>query len=279
MAVSLRFGRNVGWPTDQNGCVTHDQGMNSIIMEPAPRHLSSGDLAPEGMPVIKQDLLSESEVFGGLTDTQMRRVDELTSMTQCERGKVFFSPEDSPGTIYFLKEGRVRLYRRTSDGKQLTVAVLDRGAVFGENRLIGQNHAGVYAEADEHCLLCVMPSAHLETLITEVPAVALNLLRYVGQRLQRTTELAEEVAFWSVRRRLAKTILELDDRYGHPTLGGGRIVNKTFTQSDISEMCGSTRETVAELMSAWKKQGVLSTRRRRIVIEDRSVLESVLADA
>src|SRR3712207_8812113 len=53
------------------------------------------------------------------------------------------------GTIYFLKEGRVRLYRRTPEGKQLTVAVLDRGAVFGESRLIGQNHAGVYAERSE----------------------------------------------------------------------------------------------------------------------------------
>ena len=56
---------------------------------------------------------------------------------RCERGKVFFSPHDAPGTIYFLKEGRVRLYRRTPQGKQLTVAVLDRGAVFGESRMIG----------------------------------------------------------------------------------------------------------------------------------------------
>jgi CRP/FNR family transcriptional regulator len=169
----------------------------------------------------------------------------------------------------------VRLYRRTPEGKQLTVAVLDRGAVFGESQMIGQTHAGVYAEADEHCLLCVMPSGHLEVLIAEVPQVGLNLLKFVGQRLQRTTELAEEVAFWSVRRRLARTILELDERYGHPTLTGARIVNKAFTQSDIAEMCGSTRETVAELMSAMKKQGIIGTRRRRIVIEDRDALEAL----
>ncbi|MCW2926227.1 MAG: putative transcriptional regulator [Thermoleophilia bacterium] len=254
----------------------HHQGMNSLTMVPDAFSLPDDTTAPErSSAVIKQDLLEESEIFGGLTDAQMQRVDALTSVTQCERGKVFFSPEDTPGTIYFLKEGRVRLYRRTPEGKQLTIAVLDRGAVFGESRLIGQNHAGVYAEADEHCQLCVMPAGHLEVLIGEVPLVGLNLLRFVGQRLQRTTELAEEVAFWSVRRRLARTILELDERYGHPTLGGGRIVNKTFTQADIAEMCGATRETVAELMSALKKQGILGTRRRRIVIEDREALEAL----
>ena len=248
--------------------------MNLLEMVPPP------DPSPQQRPaaLAKQELLQESELFGGLSDAHMQRVDALTSMTQCERGKVFFSPQDTPGTIYFLKEGRVRLYRRTPGGKQLTVAVLDRGAVFGESQLIGQNHAGVYAEADEHCLLCVMPSGHLEVLIDEVPRVGLNLLRFVGQRLQRTTELAEEVAFWSVRRRLARTILELDERYGHPTLTGGRIVNKTFTQADLAEMCGSTRETVAELMSALKKQGILATRRRRIVVQDSAALERLLAD-
>lgn len=250
--------------------------MNLLTMTPP----AAADLDMDARPkaVIKHELLQESELFAGLSDPQMQRVDQLTAMTQCERGKVFFSPEDAPGTIYFLKEGRVRLYRRTPDGKQLTIAVLDRGAVFGESSLIGQTHAGVYAEADEHCLLCVMPSGHLEQLVAEVPQVGLNLLRFVGQRLQRTTELAEEVAFWSVRRRLAKVLLELDDRYGHPTLSGGRIVNKTFTQADIAEMCGSTRETVAEMMSALKKQGVLATRRRRIVIEDRETLERLRAD-
>ena len=265
----------VGGPTDAQVEARHDRGMNLLIMVPPDVDITASATDPGDKPraVIKGELLQESEVFAGLTDAQMQRVDALTAMTQCERGKVFFSPEDTPGTIYFLKEGRVRLYRRTREGKQLTVAVLDRGAVFGESRLIGQNHAGVYAEADEHCLLCVMPAGHLETLIAEVPQVGLNLLRFVGQRLQRTTELAEEVAFWSVRRRLARTILELDDRYGHPTMGGGRIVNKTFTQSDIAEMCGSTRETVAELMSALKKQGIISTRRRRIVIEDHAALE------
>jgi CRP/FNR family transcriptional regulator len=248
--------------------------MNLLVMEPAATELDV-PADTKARAILKHEHLQENEVFEGLSDRQMQRVDELTSMTQCERGKVFFSPEDTPGTIYFLKEGRVRLYRRTPEGRQLTVAVLDRGAVFGESTFIGQNHAGVYAEADEHCLLCVMPAGHLEVLISEVPQVGLNLLRFVGQRLQRTTELAEEVAFWSVRRRLAKTILELDERYGHPTMGGGRIVNKTFRQSDIAEMCGATRETVAELMSAMKKQGIIGTRRRRIVIEDRAALEQL----
>jgi CRP-like cAMP-binding protein len=203
-------------------------------------------------------------------------VDEMTAMTQCERGKVFFSPEDQPGTIYFLKEGRVRLYRQTDDGKQLTVAMLDRGSIFGESSLIGQSHSGVYAEAVEQGLLCVMPANHLRELISRFPRIGLNLLEFVGRQLQRSQELAEEVAYWSVKRRLARLILELDERYGHPTLTGGRIVNKAFTQADLAEMIGSTRETIAELMSSLKKQDIIGVRRRRIVIEDPDALQALV---
>lgn len=235
-------------------------------------------LTREPLPTSEQkhNYLEESSLFAGLKDRELKAVDELTAMTQCERGKVFFSPEDTPGTIYFLKEGRVRLYRRTPDGKQLTVAMLDRGAVFGESALIGQSHAGVYAEADEHCLLCVMPAGNLRQLIAQIPLVGLNLLQHVGERLRRSQELAEEVAFWSVKRRLARTLLDLDSRYGHPTLTGGRIINKPFTQADLAEMTGSTRETIAELMSSLKKQEIIDTRRRRIVIVDEAALQSLM---
>jgi CRP/FNR family transcriptional regulator len=221
----------------------------------------------------KAALLSDSQLLAGLTDSELREVDRLTAMTRCERGKVFFSPEDEPGTVWFLKAGRVRLYRRTGDGKQLTVAMLDPGAVFGENALIGQTHAGVYAEAAEDGLLCVMPASSLRELVQRFPRIGLNLLVQVGQRLKRSQELAEEVAYWSVKRRLARLLLELDERYGHPTLGGGRVINKAITQAEIAELIGSTPETVAEQVISMKKLAVHASRGRRLVICDRAELE------
>lgn len=223
----------------------------------------------------KQAYLEESQLFAGLSAAQLKRVDEITATSRCERGRIFFAPGDAPGTIYFLKEGRVRLYRRTEGGKQLTVAVLDRGAVFGESALIGQANAGVYAEADEECMLCVCPAEHLRTLVTEIPTIGLNLLEYVGGRLQRSQEQSEEIAYWSVRRRLARTLLELDERYGRPTLDGTSIIDRTFTQAELAEMIGSTRETVAELMSQLKGTGVLGTRRRRVIVQDAQALRAM----
>lgn len=216
----------------------------------------------------KQEYLQESQLFAGLSPSQLARIDEMTAMTRCERGRIFFSPEDTPGTLYVLKEGRVTLWRQAHDGRQLILASLDRGSVFGESSMLGESYAGVYAEAAEECLLCVLPAANLRALMVEVPQVGLNLLDFVSRRLQRSQELAEQVAYWPVRKRLATLIVELVERYGHPTMDGATIVNKAITQAELGQMIGATRETTAEALGHLRGEGVIELRKRRIVVLD-----------
>ncbi len=232
---------------------------------------SMGNTTP--VPTLsKIDYLSESQVFAGLTHEEMRSFEDLTTMTTCERGKIFFSAHDSPGTIYVLKRGAVRLFRRDAEGHQLTVAMLDAGSIFGESALLGQSHAEVYAEATDECLLCVIPTAQMRELIRTFPQIGLNLLEHVGERLRRAQELSSEMAYWTVQRRLAHQLEQLAERYGHPSMIGGTVISKTLTQTDLAEMVGATRQTVSELMSSLAKQGIVSVRRRKIVIHDAAAL-------
>lgn len=222
----------------------------------------------------KRAHLLESEMFEGLSAKDMDTVEELTTVTRCERGRIFFRPEDVPETIYILKEGRIRLYRETEDGRQLTVGVLDPGSVFGESTLLGQNMSGVYARAEEEGLLCVMRSDHLRQLIERVPQIGLNLLQHVGTMARASQELAEQVAYWPVARRLAKQLLELADRYGRPTLDGNTIIDHAITQAEIADLVGSTRETVASLLGTFRANGIITNRGRKIIVVDRMGLEA-----
>lgn len=220
----------------------------------------------------KADHLSKSQVFAGLTQAEMRSFEDLITMTTCKRGKVFFSAHDSPGTIYILKQGAVRLFRRDEQGHQLTLAMLDAGAIFGESALLGQSLADVHAEATDDCLLCVIPTAQMRDLLRTFPQIGLNLLEHVGERLRRAQELSGEMAYWTVQRRLANQLTQLADRYGHPSLLGGTVIDKKLNQTDLAEMVGATRQTVSELMSSLTKQGIIGIRRRKIVVHDPDAL-------
>ncbi len=226
-------------------------------------------------PVSKETYLRESRLFAGLSAADVKQIERLTTMTECRRGRVFFSPEDAAGTIYVLKRGRVRLYRQDDQGRALTVASLDAGAVFGESALLGQAHPGIYAEAIDDGLVCVIPTAEMKTLIKRFPQIGLNLIQFLGERLLRSQELSEEMAYWPVNRRLAHQLLLLNDRYGRPSLTGGTIISERFTQSDLADMIGSTRQTVSELMGAFADREILTIRRRRIIIRNEAALRAL----
>ncbi len=223
----------------------------------------------------KEAYLRESRLFAGLPHADVRKIESLTTMTECHRGRVFFAPEDAAGTIYVLKRGRVRLYRCDDRGHTLTVAVLGAGSIFGESALLGEAHPGIYAEAIDDGLVCVIPSAEMKALIKRFQQIGLNLIEFLGERLLRSQELSEEMAYWPVNRRLAHELLLLKDRYGRPSLTGGSIIGEKFSQTELAEMIGSTRQTVSELMGALADRGIIAIRRRRIVIRDEAALRDL----
>ncbi len=223
----------------------------------------------------KESYLRESRLFAGLSHADVKQIERLTTMIECRQGRVFFSPQDASGTVYILKRGRVRLYRKDEQGRALTIAVLDPGSVFGESALLGRAHAGIYAEAIDDGLICVVPSAEMKALIKRFPQIGLNLIQFLGERLLRSQELSEEMAYWSVNRRFAHQLLLLKASYGHPSLTGGSIIREPFTQSDLAEMIGATRQTVSELMGVLSRRKIISIRRRRIVIHDEAALEEL----
>ncbi len=103
----------------------------------------------------------------------------------------------------------------------------------------------------------------MKALIKRFPQIGLNLVQFLGERLLRSQELSEEMAYWSVNRRLAHELLLLKQRYGHPSLAGGIVIREPLTQSDLAEMVGATRQTVSELMGMLSRRKIISIRRRR----------------
>jgi CRP-like cAMP-binding protein len=133
----------------------------------------------------KLGYLREAEVFASLSVTEWTWLAESTTMVTCDRGRVFYTPDEPGEVVFLLKRGRVDLYRLAPDGRKLVVATLGDHTLFGEMSLIGQQMYGCFAEAAEDCLLCVLSRSDLQALIRRNPEVGLRLLADLGNRLQQ----------------------------------------------------------------------------------------------
>ena len=83
--------------------------------------------------------------------------------------RVFFTPGDRSDALFMLKKGKVRIYKVTPEGWQLTLGVVESGTMFGEMALTAQRMREAYAEAVEPSDICVLRSEDLEWLVRENP--------------------------------------------------------------------------------------------------------------
>ena len=116
--------------------------------EPLPPRTALSD------PELKAGLLREVDLFDGLSTDQLREISRSLPMSTCRVGRLVTSPDDDDERLYIIKRGRVRLYRLTPEGKQLTLDILDKGRIVGRMSWLGQELNEVYAEAIEDALVC-----------------------------------------------------------------------------------------------------------------------------
>jgi CRP-like cAMP-binding protein len=219
------------------------------------------------METVKLEALSEIDIFQDLTDQEMEEMDRSTTMSTTEPGRVFYGPDEAGEVLFLLKKGRVQLYRLSPEGKKLVVAVLEKGAIFGEMSLVGQGMHNTFAEAIDECTLCVMSRMDVERIVREKPQVALRFLESMAIRLRQTEAKLEDLAFKSIPVRLAALLQDL----ASGSNSGDTI--EGYTHQDLAEMLGTYRETATQTLNEFKSQGWVEIGRKRIRIVDASALE------
>ncbi|MBM4417306.1 MAG: Crp/Fnr family transcriptional regulator [Chloroflexi bacterium] len=189
-------------------------------------------------------------------------------MTTVAKGKTIYRQDDTAEGLFLLKQGGVRLSRIAPSGKRLDLALLEPGTFFGEMPLLGERMRNAFAEAVEDCTLCVMSQHDIERLIVSRPQVTLRMLGIGGSRLAAAEARLEDLAYRSVRVRLASVLLRLARERQGPI--------QDTTHQALGDMVGAYRETVTKILDQLYDEGVVDLARKRIEIRRPERLEALL---
>ncbi len=226
----------------------------------------------------KLGLLSEVALFAGLSEVDIAAIGHATTMTHCVRGQQILSPDDPPDRIHIIKKGRVRVFRISPDGKQLTLDIFEKGTILGDMSLLGQGRLPeAYAEAIDDGVICTITPDELRRLIERYPVIGVNIIRHLSRRLQSAERELESMAYQRVDQRLARKLLDLGQRFGVRT-ERGTLIQANLTQQELAEMVGTTRETLAHTLGDFRRRGLLDTAHHHVLIRDAAELAEIAGD-
>lgn len=222
-------------------------------------------------------VLSLVDIFEPLSSEELKQINWKSLSTRAGRGKTFYTPMDLAETLFVVREGRVRVFRKSPGGREFTVAVLESGTVFGEMSLTGQRLRNSYAQAVEDSEVAAMCRADVERLILDRPRVGLQLVHLLSNRLWASETRMEDLATKTVPARLAGLILLLVEEQGVVTRDGYKVPVR-YTHRQLGTMIGANREVVTRAFSRLREAGAIATRRRFIHVEDIEILRGATED-
>jgi CRP-like cAMP-binding protein len=217
-------------------------------------------------------LLKKCVLFRNLGEHARDALVARAHMRSYAAGENIFVMGTQHDSMMAVLSGDVKISVSSTDGKEVVLAVLHSGDVFGEIAMLDGNRRSADANAITPCNLAILHRRDVLSALEKNPAAWLGLVEVLCRRLRRTDQHLVELALLEVPGRVAKALLRAVDGERESTR---EAADFRLSQRELGNMVGATRESVNKCLQEWQRDGVIRMRRGVISIADRAALEAL----
>ncbi len=211
----------------------------------------------------KAEILKQSLLFSSLNEGELAELSRLAIERNFKLDEFVFWEGDASNYFYIVVEGRIKIAKYSSSGKEFIIAFFGPGEMFGEVAVFEGKPYPASAQAVADTKVLVIKKDDFLSFLATRPQVALEIINVLGGRLRDAQGRLKDLAGERVEQRIAMTLLMLSAKLG-PTL--------PFTRQEIANMAGTTTETAIRVTSQLKERGIIRSVRGKIIILDETKL-------
>lgn len=212
----------------------------------------------------KTQILRQSSIFHTLNDDELTELSRLAIEHRFAPDEFIFWEGDTPDWFYIIAEGKVKVLKYSSSGKEFIIAFFEPGEMFGEVAVFEDKPYPASAQAIAETKVLGIKRDDLLSFLINRPRVALKIINVLGGRLRDAHSRLRDLAGERVEQRLARTLLMLSAKLGP---------NLPFTRQELADMAGTTTETAIRILSQLKDRGIIRSVRGRIIILNETKLQ------
>ncbi|SNS61179.1 Crp/Fnr family transcriptional regulator [Antarctobacter heliothermus] len=219
-------------------------------------------------------LIRQCYLFTEAQEDSLKRLAQLSHIETLPKGRDIFSAGDPPDGLRILISGLVRTWINNAEGRELTLTLIEPGDAFGEIALLDGAERSANTTVLEPARLLLLRQSAFDKVLEDDPALMRHLIVLLCDRLRRNTEDLRGFAFHDMGARLAAKLFELT--MVHAVVSGNTAVfGRKFSQTELANMLGATREAINKRLSALSYDEVLSIKNGLITILDLQALRAL----
>lgn len=226
------------------------------------------------MPIPNPDLLARLPLFQRVRPDDRARVAAAGRLQTFERGDDVFQEGEEPLAFVTVVEGRVKIYKRLANGKDLILQIFGVGDPLGAVAVYEGRPYPASAQAMETTTCLLLPRQAFFSLLEQSPLLVRGVLSGLTLRLIELTDRLTELTGAGVESRFARLFLKLGQQFGQKR-PEGVFVPLPLSRQELADMTGTTIETCIRIMSRWGKAEVLSTERDGFLLINLRMLQEL----
>lgn len=227
--------------------------------------------------VLKQKYsLSEQGIHQFLTDAKNAgMISELSKeygVQTYTRKQTLYQEGKRPRMLYCLVKGKVKTIKTHEDGKDYITNIFTDGDFIGFPALIEDKNYDDTATVLEDAEIMQIPKDDFLQMIYGDMNVAVKFIRIITQNVKEKEERLLNLAYSSLRKRVAKALVDLNEKYNEP--GGNKPIE--ISREDIAHYVGTATESLIRTLSDFKAEKLIEIKDGKIRMSDGEKLKNLL---
>jgi CRP-like cAMP-binding protein len=189
-----------------------------------------------------------------------------------KKGELIFDEGEYLKGVYCVRHGISKLTKLSSNGKDQIIKFVSNGEILGQRSTIANEPTNLKAIALNDMELCFIPKNIYIDSIQKSPKFSMEMLQDLAHELKEADDVIVNMSQKPVKQRIAETILHLENSFGIDDEGYLEI---RLSREDISNIVGTATESCIRLLSTLKKEGLIATSGKKIMITDKPALQLI----
>jgi CRP/FNR family cyclic AMP-dependent transcriptional regulator len=230
------------------------------------------------MPRDKSWFFKQNPFTSGLPLAERDRLERASEERELRKREHLWMAGDPVRHVFLVRSGLLKTSRVSETGHELTLHLFQRNDLLGETAMVllggdKRPHETVCEALDESTVYSVPAEGFLRALQTH-PALSMMITRLVADRRRALEKRIDSLLFKTAHARLASLFIDLQQRFGVRD-ARGMILNLKLTHREMASLIGASRETVSFAILDLRKDGLILTEDKRVVLLDEERLQAL----
>lgn len=221
--------------------------------------------------VIKK-VLADFTLFRELNEFEITKISDIAIAREWKKQSHVFLQGDPLENVYFIYDGKIKIYKSDINGKEQIVAIAKKGEMFPHVGFFRKGDYPAYAEVLEPSTLIAIPISKFETVLIENPELCIKVFKVLGEKIVDLQNRLEEQILNNTYEQIIKLLIRLAQKHGKEQEDGTILLKSEFTNKDLANMIGTTRETISRTLTKMKKDELIEVDDEGNMIVDVEIL-------